>query len=159
MPGSRSRRTPPRWGAQRRLEFIEFRLFWQGTLNRGDLREQFGISQQQASADIAAYQKHAPRNTEYDRNAKTYVRAEGFESVFGGNWFTIVDYLVSNWMVPLGGFGVALFVGWRMDEAIRHDHFLSGSSFAIFYRGWLFLLRYVVPVAIVLVFLHAVGVI
>ena len=73
----------PRWSAQRRLEFIEFRLFWQGTLNRRDLREQFGISDQQASADLAAYQKAAPGNCEYDRNAKRYGLGEDFAPVFG----------------------------------------------------------------------------
>ena len=33
-----------RWGVERRLEFIDFRLFWDGRINRGDLTEQFGIS-------------------------------------------------------------------------------------------------------------------
>lgn len=44
-----------RWGVQRRLEFIDFRLFWDGRFNRRDLAETFGISAQQASSDIAQY--------------------------------------------------------------------------------------------------------
>ena len=28
-----------KWGVRKRLEFIEFRLFWDGRLNRGDLAE------------------------------------------------------------------------------------------------------------------------
>jgi hypothetical protein len=33
-----------RWGTEQRLEFIEFRLFWEGGLNRSDITEQFGVS-------------------------------------------------------------------------------------------------------------------
>jgi NSS family neurotransmitter:Na+ symporter len=81
--------------------------------------------------------------------------AGGF--IGGRNWFDSFDYLVSNWLLPLGGLGIALFTAWRLDDAIRHREFLTGSKLAPFYKGWLFLLKLVVPVAISLVFLHAVG--
>ena len=67
--------------------------------------------------------------------------------------------IVSNFMFPLGGIGVSLFVGWRMSDAIRHDHFLSGSKYGIFYNAWLTLLRFVVPVGIMIVFVDALGLI
>jgi NSS family neurotransmitter:Na+ symporter len=75
----------------------------------------------------------------------------------GRNWFDSFDYLVSNWLLPLGGLGIALFTAWRLDDAIRHREFLTGSKLAVFYKGWLLLLKFVVPVAIGFVFLHAVG--
>lgn len=62
----------------RRLEFIDFRLFWDGKFNRGDLVETFGISPQQASSDIAEYERLAPSNLVYDRRLKTYLRGEDF---------------------------------------------------------------------------------
>ena len=62
-------------------------------------------------------------------------------------------------MLPLGGLGISVFTAWRMNEALRHDDFLSGTKLAVFYKGWLLLLKFVVPGAIVLVFLHAVGLI
>jgi hypothetical protein len=65
---------------ERRLEFIELRLFWEGVVNRQDLANTFGISLQQASADFARYLEIAPRNAAYDRSAKGYVRAAGFVS-------------------------------------------------------------------------------
>ena len=68
-----------RWGVQRRLEFIDFRLFWDGRFNRRDLAETFGISAQQASADIALYTEHAPANLVYDTALKAYLRAPGYE--------------------------------------------------------------------------------
>ena len=89
----------------------------------------------------------------------TEIFGSGFASVFGKNWFDSLDYLASNWMLPLGGLGISVFTAWRMNEALRHDDFLSGTKLATFYKGWLLLLKFVVPVAIVLVFLHAVGLI
>mgnify|MGYP003117220593 CR=1 FL=1 len=64
-----------RWGVQRRLEFIDFRLFWDGRFNRRDLAETFGISAQQASSDIAQYTALAPENLVYDQALKAYLRS------------------------------------------------------------------------------------
>jgi len=70
---------PVRWGVQRRLEFIDFRLFWDGRFNRRDLAETFGISAQQASSDIAQYTALAPENLVYDQTLKAYLRAPTYE--------------------------------------------------------------------------------
>ena len=70
--------TTARWGQGRRLEFIEFKLTWQRTLNRSELMDYFSISPQQASADIALYQSLAPGNMEYDRSAKCYVASASY---------------------------------------------------------------------------------
>lgn len=70
-----------RWGAERRLEHIETRLFWEGVVNRGHLTEAFGISVQQASADLSRYQELAPGNVVYDRSRKGYVTTQGFRPV------------------------------------------------------------------------------
>ena len=73
-------------------------------------------------------------------------------------WFDRADYLVSNWGLPLGGLGIAVFVAWKMNAALRRSEFEVGSRFASFYRVWLWGLKYPVPVCILLVFLQAVGV-
>ena len=77
----------------------------------------------------------------------------------GKNWLDLFDYLASNWMLPLGGFGMALFVAWRMGGAAREQAFKAGSRFARLYWGWVWLLRYVVPAGVLAVFLHAIGLI
>jgi predicted DNA-binding transcriptional regulator YafY len=71
-----------RWSVENRLEFIEFRLFWEGTLNRSDIVDYFGVSVPQASTDLARYQELAPRNIEYDRSAKRYFATATFKPVF-----------------------------------------------------------------------------
>jgi hypothetical protein len=67
-----------RWGIEQRLEFIEFRLFWEGSINRANITEFFGVSVPQASKDLTLYQERAPGNMEYDTRAKRYVAAERF---------------------------------------------------------------------------------
>ena len=58
--------------------------------------------------------------------------AAGIAAVVGMNWFDALAYLTNNWMLPLGGLGIAVFTAWRMNEALRHDHFLSGSKLGMF---------------------------
>lgn len=68
-----------RAGVERRLEFIEHRLYWQGRVNRGDITENFGVSQPQASNDLSQYQKLAPGNLRYDTSLKRYVPTVAFK--------------------------------------------------------------------------------
>lgn len=71
-----------RWGVERRLEFIEFRLFWEGHVNRGDLMDTFGVSVNQASTDLNRYIGMAPDNMVYDKSARTYIRGSKFDALF-----------------------------------------------------------------------------
>lgn len=71
-----------RWGTERRLEFIEFRLHWEGGVRRGDLTEAFGISTPQASGDLTLYQDLAPGNMMYDSSEKKYVATAEFKAKY-----------------------------------------------------------------------------
>lgn len=71
-----------RWGVAQRLEFIEFRLFWEGHVNRSDLMEQFGLSVNQASADLNRYISLAPDNMVYDKSERAYVRGSDYSAQF-----------------------------------------------------------------------------
>ena len=83
--------------------------------------------------------------------------ALGVKEGAGLNWFDFFDYLASNWMLPLGGLGIALFVAWRVGGEAREQAFRSGTRFGRLYWAWIHLLRYVVPIGVVLVFLNAIG--
>jgi hypothetical protein len=76
--GMSSWRSKLRWSIAKRLQFIEFRLFWEGRINRRDLVQAFGISAQQASADLARYETEAPGNMAFDSRAKCYYRTRNF---------------------------------------------------------------------------------
>lgn len=71
-----------KWGVERRLEFIEFRLLWEGGVNRSDIIEMFDVSVPQASKDLTLYQERAPHNALYDKSVKRYVASEQFEPHF-----------------------------------------------------------------------------
>lgn len=76
----------------------------------------------------------------------------------GKNWFDLFDYLASNWMLPLGGLGIAMFVAWRVGPEARERSFKTGTRFGAIYWGWVALLRFLVPIGVVAVFLNAIGV-
>lgn len=72
----------PPWGVEQRLEFIEFRLFWEGRVNRKDITDRFSVSVPQASADLSRYRELAPSNIRYDPTEKCYLPTPEFEPRF-----------------------------------------------------------------------------
>lgn len=81
-PPTAEPKTGSRWGQERRLEFIDFRLQWDGRLNRSDLTDFFGISTPQASLDISKYQAMRPHNMGYDRSTRVYIATPDFNPVY-----------------------------------------------------------------------------
>lgn len=73
--------TDLRWSVERRLTFIEEKLFWIGSVNRTDLVRRFGVSMSQASVDIARYLAHEAPGIHYDRSGKRYVADAKFRPV------------------------------------------------------------------------------
>ncbi len=75
--------------------------------------------------------------------------------LFGLSIFSFCDMLTSNFLMTFGGLLFVLFVGWKMDKAMVRDEFTVGGTSrfncAVFDAFW-FLLRYVAPVAIVVIF-------
>lgn len=84
-----------------------------------------------------------------------------WETMYGKNFFDTFDYLASNWMLPLGGMFISLFVGWKMDPNLRHAEYMAGTSWTAewLYRLWVVFLRYVAPIAVFIVILQRVGLI
>lgn len=74
-----------RWSQDRRLEFIDFRLQWDGHVNRSDLTLFFGISVPQASLDFSRYLTLAPGNMEYDRSSRLYVALPSFKPIYAAS--------------------------------------------------------------------------
>jgi hypothetical protein len=84
-PTQETAKDAPKWSQERRLEFIDFRLRWDGQLNRSDLTDFFGISVPQASLDIARYAELAPQNLVYDRSSKVYQATRDFRPLSASN--------------------------------------------------------------------------
>ncbi|MFN4263243.1 MAG: sodium-dependent transporter [Thioalkalivibrionaceae bacterium] len=75
-------------------------------------------------------------------------------TLFGKGVLDFLDYLTANVLLPLGGFFVAVFVGWRMTTRSVQSELALGHR--VLFQIWLMLLRFVVPVAILLIFLRAI---
>ena len=77
-------------------------------------------------------------------------------TVFGKGFLDLFDYVTANVLLPLGGVFIAIFAGWVMRRASTEDELgLRSDGFA--YRVWRVLVRFVAPVGVVVVFLHAIG--
>lgn len=70
------------WGIRQRFEFIEWRCYWDGRLNREDLENEFSISTPQASIDLRNYREIAPGNIEYNSTEKAFIATSNFRPQF-----------------------------------------------------------------------------
>jgi NSS family neurotransmitter:Na+ symporter len=75
--------------------------------------------------------------------------------LFDMTFFELLDYLTANIMLPLGGLLIAAFAGWQMHRSSTMDELAIGDG--VRYAVWHNVIKYVTPVAVVLVFLHAIG--
>ncbi len=76
--------------------------------------------------------------------------------LFDKTFFDLLDYLTANIMLPLGGLFIALFAGWLMAKQSTEDELNSSKRG---YNIWRFLVRYITPIAVMMVFLNVIGVI
>ena len=70
------------------------------------------------------------------------------------NFFDTLDYLTANIMLPLGGLFIAIFAGWLMREQSSREEM---NTWPWLFKLWRFLVRFVTPLAVIIVFLKAVG--
>jgi len=66
-------------------------------------------------------------------------------------FFDLIDYLTANLMMPLSGLLLAIFVGWRLSPRSVADELDIKSRW--FFNTWFWLLRWVVPASITVIFL------
>ncbi|MEQ9395169.1 sodium-dependent transporter [Haliea sp.] len=75
---------------------------------------------------------------------------------FGGrNFNDTMDYFSNQILLPLGGLFIAVFAGWAMTRDASRDELWSMSSGA--YELWRFMIRFVVPPALVIIFISGIG--
>lgn len=77
-------------------------------------------------------------------------------SLLGNSIFDFCDKLASNFLMVMGSLLFVIFVGWKMDAAAVKDEMLIGNSSRL--GAWCvppmrFLIRYVAPIAIILIFI------
>ena len=79
-------------------------------------------------------------------------------SIFGKSIFDAFDFLVSNMMMPLGALLIAIFIPLKIPKEKLFNELKSGSNIsAKLFTIWFLLIRYVAPIAIVIVFMDVLG--
>ena len=73
--------------------------------------------------------------------------------------FDLLDYLTSNIMLPLGGLLIAIFAGWFMNKESSMEELGIQDRLHMGYRIWLILVKFVAPLAVIIVFLKVTGII
>lgn len=76
--------------------------------------------------------------------------------ILGGTLYENIDHLSSNILLPLGGLLITIFAGWVMCKNSTAEELDPAAGLA--YRIWRFLARWVAPAAVLVVLLHAAGV-
>ncbi len=76
--------------------------------------------------------------------------------IIGLNFFEFIDFLTGDIMLPIGGLLVAIMTGWMMFRKDTSDE-LGVNPRGLAFRSWRLAVRYVAPVAILLIFCHLLG--
>lgn len=76
-------------------------------------------------------------------------------TVYGLTVFDLFDFCASKIIMPIGGVIICLFTGWYLDRKLVYNEVTNGGTvpFRLF-RVYIFLIRYVVPLAITLIFIN-----
>ena len=75
-------------------------------------------------------------------------------AVGGRNFNDVMDYFSTKILLPVGGLLIAVFAGWVVKKEITRDELTSLN--AVTYEIWHFLIRFVVPPAVLVIFVMGV---
>ena len=73
---------------------------------------------------------------------------------FGMTFFELLDFLTSDILLPIGGLLVAILTGWIMFRKDTSDE-LNINPRGTPFRCWRFAIRYLAPIAILMIFLNS----
>ncbi|MBK7627508.1 MAG: sodium-dependent transporter [Bacteroidales bacterium] len=80
-------------------------------------------------------------------------------TIMGKNVFGILEYLTSNVMLPVGGFFIVIFIGWFFSPKMTKKELTNdGALKAGYIPVFMFIVKYVAPIAIAAVFLYSLGI-
>ena len=80
------------------------------------------------------------------------------DKFFGLGFFDLLDFVTAKLMLPLSGLLVYLFVGWYLKRSLSYEELTNyGLQKAPYFPIYMFILRYLAPIAIVLIFVNELG--
>ena len=80
------------------------------------------------------------------------------DKMFGLGFFDLLDFVTAKIMLPLSGFLVCLFVGWYLKRSVSFEELTNGGRLkAPYFPIYMFILKFLAPIAILLIFVHELG--
>ena len=77
---------------------------------------------------------------------------------FSLGFFDLLDFVTAKLMLPLSGFLVCLFVGWYLKRSVSYNELTNyGLQKASYLPVYMFIIKYLAPVAIALIFVNELG--
>lgn len=79
-------------------------------------------------------------------------------TVFGLTLFDLFDYATAKIMLTLGGLLISIFTGWYLNKKIVWKEVSNNGTLKVpFYKLLIFILRYIAPMAIAVIFIKELG--
>lgn len=79
-------------------------------------------------------------------------------TIFGMTLFDFFDFFTAKIMLPIGGFFISIFTGWYLDKKILKEELNSAGPLPPFiYKAIIFILKFVAPIGIALIFINELG--
>lgn len=80
-------------------------------------------------------------------------------TLFDSNIFQLTDFATVNILLPVGGFFIVIFIGWFLKTGIARDELSNSGSLRVRYLpAFMFIVKFIAPIAIALVFLYNLGI-
>ena len=81
-------------------------------------------------------------------------------TLFDKGFFDLLDFVTAKIMLPLGGMLVCIFVGWYLKRSVSYNELTNeGTLKAGFFNVYIFILRFIAPIGIALIFINELGLI
>ena len=116
------------------------------------LNEQFGLSRSKAAFIVTSF------CTVLGVASSLSLGIWSEYTLFGLGCFDFLDFLTAKIMLPLGGLLVAVFVAWYLKRSVSYDEVTNyGLQKAPYFPVYMFILKYIAPVAIAMIFINELG--
>ncbi|NGX34883.1 MAG: hypothetical protein K1060chlam1_01243 [Candidatus Anoxychlamydiales bacterium] len=84
---------------------------------------------------------------------------KNWKTIYNKDFFETVNDLTADWLMPLSAFFTVLFISFVMKKAFSEEEFKKGTTIPKLMHTWFFLVRYVAPIAILIIILQQSGII
>ena len=79
--------------------------------------------------------------------------------LFGMSLMDFCDFLTAQLLLPMGAFLTSIIMGWLVNRQMVQEEFTNQGTIRLsFFKAYMFAIRYIVPLCIILIFLHQFGI-